>query len=145
MQLGACFAGLAIENSMLGAAHGLANPLTAHYGIVHGQAVGLMLPHVIRFNAVGASAAAYRELLAATDWLSDRVPPSPDEGAEGLAEFVTRAGRRERDWPRDCRSAVSSSPCFPNWRPTRRDSGPPRSTRGRPTPSALLQLYQQAF
>ena len=29
MQLGACFAGLAIENSMLGAAHALANPLTA--------------------------------------------------------------------------------------------------------------------
>ena len=51
MQLGACFAGLAIENSMLGAAHALANPLTATLGTVHGQAVGLMLPHVIRFNA----------------------------------------------------------------------------------------------
>ncbi len=34
MQLGACFAGLAIENSMLGATHALANPLTTHYGIV---------------------------------------------------------------------------------------------------------------
>ena len=33
MQLGACFAGLAIENSMLGATHALANPLTADYGI----------------------------------------------------------------------------------------------------------------
>ncbi|MCE9544152.1 MAG: iron-containing alcohol dehydrogenase [Planctomycetia bacterium] len=51
MQLGACFAGLAIENSMLGAAHALANPLTARYGIVHGQAIALMLPHVLRFNA----------------------------------------------------------------------------------------------
>jgi alcohol dehydrogenase len=50
MQLGAALAGLAIENSMLGAAHSLANPLTAKYGIVHGQAVGAMLPHVIRFN-----------------------------------------------------------------------------------------------
>ena len=29
MQLGACLAGMAIENSMLGAAHALANPLTA--------------------------------------------------------------------------------------------------------------------
>ena len=29
MQLGACLAGLAIENSMLGAAHAIANPLTA--------------------------------------------------------------------------------------------------------------------
>ena len=50
MQLGAALAGLAIENSMLGAAHALANPLTSKYGIVHGQAVGAMLPHVIRFN-----------------------------------------------------------------------------------------------
>lgn len=51
VQWGAHLAGLAIENSMLGAAHALANPLTAHYGMVHGQAVGLMLPHVVRFNA----------------------------------------------------------------------------------------------
>jgi alcohol dehydrogenase len=57
MQLGACFGGLAIENSMLGAAHSLANPLTARYDIVHGEAVAMMLPHVIRFNA-----ATHREL-----------------------------------------------------------------------------------
>ena len=50
MQLGACLAGLAIENSMLGATHALANPLTANYGIVHGQAIASMLPHVIRYN-----------------------------------------------------------------------------------------------
>jgi alcohol dehydrogenase len=57
MQLGAAFAGLAIENSMLGAAHSAANPLTAHFNIAHGQAVGLMLPHVVRFNARAATAA----------------------------------------------------------------------------------------
>lgn len=51
MQMGAHLAGMAIENSMLGATHALANPITAHYGITHGQAIGLMLPHVIRFNA----------------------------------------------------------------------------------------------
>ena len=50
MQLGANLSGLAIENAMLGAAHALANPLTAHYGLTHGIAVGIMLPHVIRFN-----------------------------------------------------------------------------------------------
>lgn len=49
--LGAHLAGSAIENSMLGAAHACANPLTAHFGLTHGYAVGLMLPHVIRFNA----------------------------------------------------------------------------------------------
>jgi alcohol dehydrogenase len=51
MLLGAHLAGCAIENSMLGAAHACANPLTAHYGIVHGHAVGVMLPHVARFNS----------------------------------------------------------------------------------------------
>ncbi|WP_395089519.1 iron-containing alcohol dehydrogenase [Armatimonas sp.] len=51
MLLGSTWAGLAIEYSMLGIAHSLANPLTAHFGTVHGQAVGVMLPHVIRFNA----------------------------------------------------------------------------------------------
>ncbi len=51
MQLGANLAGLAIENAMLGAAHACANPLTAHYGLTHGIAVGILLPHVIRFNS----------------------------------------------------------------------------------------------
>ncbi len=51
MQVGAHLAGSAIENSMLGACHACANPLTAHYGLTHGIAIGVMLPHVIRFNA----------------------------------------------------------------------------------------------
>ena len=51
-------AGFAIEHSMLGAAHALANPLTARLGLPHGQAVGTMLPRVIRFNAQDPQAAA---------------------------------------------------------------------------------------
>jgi alcohol dehydrogenase len=50
MLLGAAYAGIAIENSMLGAAHSCANPLTAKFHLIHGEAVGIMLPHVIRFN-----------------------------------------------------------------------------------------------
>ena len=50
MLLGAHLAGAAIENSMLGAAHACANPLTARYNITHGVAVGLMLPSVVQFN-----------------------------------------------------------------------------------------------
>jgi alcohol dehydrogenase len=68
MLLGAAMAGLAIENSMLGAAHAAANPLTAHYGVVHGQAVGVMLPAVIRFNAADPeSRRAYAELTSGTE------------------------------------------------------------------------------
>lgn len=86
MQLGACFAGMAIENSMLGAAHALANPLTAQFGIVHGQAIGLMLPHVIRFNGE-QFAAWYQELIRA----SSHEPGIPDlgESVACLADFVT--------------------------------------------------------
>jgi alcohol dehydrogenase len=63
MLLGAACGGTAIENSMLGAAHSAANPLTAHFGITHGQAVGMMLPHVVRFNGLDQSAArGYAEL-----------------------------------------------------------------------------------
>ena len=50
MLMGSAFAGLAIENSMLGAAHASANPLTASCGLAHGHAVALMLPHVIGLN-----------------------------------------------------------------------------------------------
>lgn len=57
MLLGAALAGTAIENSMLGAAHASANPLTARLGVVHGRAVATMLPHVMRFNAVVPAAA----------------------------------------------------------------------------------------
>ena len=68
MLLGAAFAGMAIENSMLGAAHAAANPLTAHFNVVHGQAVGMMLPLVVRFNAADPLAArAYAELASAPE------------------------------------------------------------------------------
>ena len=50
MQLGAHLAGIAVENSMLGATHACANPLTAHYGITHGLAIAALLPHVVRWN-----------------------------------------------------------------------------------------------
>ena len=75
MLLGAHYAGVAIENSMLGAAHSCANPLTSHYDISHGAAVGLMLPAVIRFNAAEVSQ-LYSEL-------------SPHQtGPNQLAEYV---------------------------------------------------------
>src|ERR1041385_8309159 len=48
---------------MLGAAHSMANPLTAHFGVIHGQAVGMMLPHIVRYNAQQPEVRqAYREL-----------------------------------------------------------------------------------
>ena len=51
MLMGSALAGRAIEASMLGAAHASANPLTAHFDVVHGRAVMTMLPAVMRWNS----------------------------------------------------------------------------------------------
>jgi alcohol dehydrogenase len=87
MQLGAFLAGTAIENSMLGATHALANPLTAHYGIPHGQAIALMLPHVIRYNGA-AHRDWYCELLAYVSGTNGA--PKVSAGPEGLADFIAQ-------------------------------------------------------
>src|SRR5204863_7816524 len=63
MLLGAHEAGVAIEQSMLGAAHACANPLTARYGTTHGVAIAVMLPHVVRWNADHVSG-RYDQLVA---------------------------------------------------------------------------------
>ncbi|MEP7339464.1 MAG: iron-containing alcohol dehydrogenase [Acidobacteriota bacterium] len=61
MLLGSYYAGLAIENSMLGATHACANPLTKNYDTTHGIAISLMLPHVVRWNK-DAAGGRYKEL-----------------------------------------------------------------------------------
>jgi alcohol dehydrogenase len=90
VQLAAAWAGLAIENAMLGAAHALANPLTARHGVVHGQAVGLMLPHVVRFNGP-ACGDDYAALLGAIG--IDALPArSGDRLAEWLVDLLAASG-----------------------------------------------------
>ena len=87
MLLGAAYAGLAIENSMLGAAHSAANPLTAHFGVPHGQAVGMMLPGVVRFNAQDADTRAiYAELALAAQLVSTQA--DAEEAVESLVGLI---------------------------------------------------------
>ena len=79
MMLGAHFAGMAIEQSMLGAAHACSNPLTARFNITHGLALGILLPHVVRWNA-DAARDRYAALLA-----SPRRRAKDEDAAEVLA------------------------------------------------------------
>jgi alcohol dehydrogenase len=87
MLLGSHEAGIAIEQSMLGATHACANPLTAQYGTTHGVAIALMLPHVVRWNAevVGER---YADLLRA----SGRSDENPGESLARRLEELARAG-----------------------------------------------------
>ena len=91
MQLGACLAGMAIESSMLGAAHALANPLTAEYDIAHGEAVALMLPHVVKFNAAECEA-WYEDLMNCTSEEINCHQGGSAELAEILRDLATQAG-----------------------------------------------------
>ena len=107
MQLGACFAGLAIENSMLGATHACANPLTARYGTTHGEAIAMLLPAVVRWNGSIANE-RYADLLklssqasvvvdAPTEHLARRLEELAQAG--GLLKSLRNAGVLQSDLP----------------------------------------------
>ena len=142
MLLGASLAGLAIENSMLGAAHALANPLTTTFDVPHGQAVGVMLPHVIRFNA-SLVERQYLDLLRESDNGSGPLP-GLGGGVEGLADFVTSqlaaAGLATRLRPLavdPLKLPALAAQAAKQWT---------ASFNPRPVPEEeLLALYQQAF
>ena len=98
MLVGSAFAGSAIEASMLGAAHAAANPLTAHFDVVHGHAVMSMLPSVMRWNArvVGC---VYDELKPGLiDWVESlyelaELPPV-EVPSEMIAQLATEAAKQ---------------------------------------------------
>ncbi len=103
MLLGAHLAGAAIEASMLGAAHACANPLTARFGIVHGVAVGLMLP------ARGALQRARPATASSTASSAASGPRSWRRRIEALRAAAGLPGRLRRLWRRR-RGACPSSP-----------------------------------
>ena len=88
-------AGAAVENSMLGAAHACANPLTARYGITHGVSVGIMLPHVIQFNKEERSE-LYQGL--GISLLQERIVEL--KSVAGLEERLRDLDVRREDFPR---------------------------------------------
>ena len=108
MLLAAAYAGTAIEHSMLGAAHAAANPLTAHFGVIHSQAVGVMLPAVIHFNAEDPTAAQlYAALAVHAGLVKEDIPPDQAVAAllDRIEHLLTASGlpRRLNDLniPRD--------------------------------------------
>jgi len=137
MLLGAHEAGIAIEQSMLGATHACANPLTASHGTTHGVAISVMLPHVVRWNGrdVGKR---YADLLR----IAGRTPGDDpgDELAARLDELARIGGM-----PRTLRAlgvgqdglAVLAADAEKQWTGTFN----PRPFNA----AAALELYQAAY
>jgi len=134
MLLGAHLAGVAIELSMLGAAHACANPLTSRYEVAHGAAVLLLLPHVIRYNEP-AAAALYSELWGI-------VPPERRAGA--LADRI-EAMRRAGGLPGRLRDVPVPPEVLPD---LAREAAQQWTATFNPRPvteADLLGLYEAAF
>jgi alcohol dehydrogenase len=125
MLLGAHYAGVAIEQSMLGAAHACANPLTARYGTAHGIAIGVMLPHVVRWNV---------------EVVGDRY----SELRPGLAEFLDELARAG-GLPATLREVGAASADLPD---LAADAATQWTGTFNPRPfnlSAALDLYRNAY
>ncbi len=85
MAQGALEAGMAFTNAILGATHAMSHQVGGLLDAPHGLINGVLLPHVIRFNAAH-DPARYRALAIAAGVDSDRLPA--DEVAESLAQRV---------------------------------------------------------
>ena len=141
MLLGAHLAGGAIENSMLGATHALANPLSAHFNLTHGIAIGVMLPHVIRYNSevVGP---LYGEFAADAGLVRGRRSRAPPTFlARFVASLVAEAECPDQSHRRRRRSVARGS-AWPRRRPC---NGRRISIRARSIVSQFEELYRRAF
>jgi alcohol dehydrogenase len=137
MQIGSHYAGVSIENSMLGICHSCANPLTAHYGVVHGTAIGMLLPHVIRFNAPAAEG-LYAQL-AQSSHLNNGEPAS-EILARRITQLISLAGQPTR--LRDCGVSQSILHLLAE------EASQQWTARFNPRPvteAELLQVYERAW
>ena len=93
----ATIAGLAFSNAFVGVNHALAHALGARFGIAHGRANGLFLPHVLRYNASlprkfmpapGYATYVAPEKLAQLGWVIGLGGKTPEVARERLFERV---------------------------------------------------------
>lgn len=82
MLLGSFLAGQAFANSPVAAVHALAYPIGGRFHVTHGISIGLMLPHVMRFNLPSAG----------NDYATIAVDGFPDLAA------ASRIDRRDATW-----------------------------------------------
>ncbi|MEU2002183.1 iron-containing alcohol dehydrogenase [Rhodococcus sp. NPDC019627] len=83
-------AGLAFTNAILGAAHAMSHQVGGLLDLPHGVINGVLLPHVIRFNAA-SDAAPFVAIAAALGLEEHR--GTPEEAALAVADRVERLAR----------------------------------------------------
>ncbi len=116
----ATIAGLAFSNAFVGVTHALAHAVGARFGIPHGRANGIFLPHVLRYNAAtptkfmpAPSYSAYvaPEKYAQMAWVIGLGGASEEERRERLFRRIERT-LRAVDAPRSLADAGVSEADF---------------------------------
>jgi alcohol dehydrogenase class IV len=92
MQIASTMAGWAFGVAGVGLVHGMSHSLGARVGVPHGTANGIILPHVMRFNAGAAAAklALCARALGVTGELDDAQLAAA--GADAVASLLQRIG-----------------------------------------------------
>ncbi len=112
----ATIAGLAFSNAFVGVNHALAHAVGARFGVAHGRANGVFLPHVLRYNAAvpakfmpapGYSAYVAPEKYARIAWVLGPRRPRRGRRARAPVRARRRAAGRGRHARARCRSSGS--------------------------------------
>lgn len=109
--LGSHYAGMAMRNAGGGPASGISYPLGSHYGVPHGFAGGILLPHVVALNVARGAVDGYARLYERLD------------GADPLAGDAAKA-EAFRDVLWDLCHRVGAPATLTRWGLTR-DAVPP--------------------
>ena len=128
----ATIAGLAFSNAFVGVCHALAHAVGGRFGVAHGRANGIFLPHVLRYNAVAAEQVhagtrlhrlrRSRTSTPRSRTCSGSAAAAARSGARGCSSAWTscwtRSGSRARWRRRACRGTSSRRRCR-TWRAPR--------------------------
>ena len=128
MSNAATIAGLAFSNAFVGVNHALAHAVGARFGIAHGRANAIFLPHVLRYNASlptkfmpapGYTAYVAPEKYAQIAWiigLGGRTEEQRRERLFAKVEELLDASEMPRSLEQAGVAAPSSTRRFPTWR-----------------------------
>lgn len=88
--IGACMAGAAFSNAQVGLVHAMAHTVGARFGVHHGLANSIFLPHVIRFNK-DACQEVYQEIASVFDLDREGLDVA-ERLASKLSDFALKIG-----------------------------------------------------
>ena len=91
MQIAATMAGMAFTNAMVGLVHAMAHSLGGRFGVPHGLANAILLPHVMRYNM---EACADQYALVAEALAVKKPETSDDEAAEEAVNAIEELSKK---------------------------------------------------